>query len=48
MKVTPTTATINKDGMQNTVSVDRATVAPTVKETLTEYDRTQTDENEAT
>lgn len=33
IKVSPTTVTIDEDGIENKVSVDRAAVAPTVRET---------------
>lgn len=40
VKVTTTRAAIDKDGIRNKVSVDRATVVPNAKKTPTEDNRT--------
>lgn len=45
IKAMPATVRIDDDSIRNTLSVDRATVAPTTKKTQTEDNRTQTDAN---
>lgn len=47
IEVTLTTVVIDEDGICNTVSLNRPTVAPTTKETPTQDEKMQTEEKEA-
>lgn len=47
IEVRPATRTIDQDGIRNTVFVDKATVAPSGRETPTENSKTQTENNPA-